>query len=128
MDEEKKTKKEERKRKAKKFLTDHKWEIIGTIAGITVGEILLHRYFKFKKQKAEIDKEGKRILEVLESSNDKRYLDWTRKIDEDIFVDLAPELESMVLCEAVEKGWMERTYDLGKGGSKLVTINIEKVS
>lgn len=106
------------------FVNDHKWEILGTIAGTAVGLIFLNRHFKAKERALEIEKEGKDILKVFESLPQRDPL--TLKIDEEIFTDLAPEIEEMVLNKGVEKGWISRTYKIG-GGSKLVEVNVEKV-
>lgn len=122
--------KEEKREKIKNFLKDHKWEIIVSILGATTGIIFLNRSLvKYKKESEELERQGKEILKVLEDCNRKAQIDpWTTRIDEEIFTDLAPEIEDMVLNKGLEKGWIERTYELGKVGKRRVEVNIEKVA
>lgn len=129
MEDEKKVINEEEKEESKfskflNFVDDHKWEILGTIAGTAVGLIFLNRHFKAKERAKALEEESKELLKVFESSQQRNPL--VMKIDEEIFTDLAPEIEEMVLNKGVEKGWISRTYKIG-GGSKLVEVNVEKV-
>ena len=40
----------------------------------------------------------------------KRISNLNRKVDEDIFTDLAPEIEELVLAEGVDEGLVQRVY------------------
>lgn len=115
--------KKEKERKAerfKQFLRKHKWEIIGTAVGTVVGLKMLKRHSsKARKHEAE-------VIDIFKTSGS-RLEPWSKKIDEDIFTDLAPELEQMVLNAGVDKAWIERCYDLDPVTHKLVEINISTI-
>lgn len=107
--------------KTKKFVDDHKKAIViggVTVAGVatvvilkdkvTVKEMYYRKFFdNFKKSVAGMSEVH-------------------RKIDEQIFTDLAPEIEDMVLSEFVEDGYLDRTYELGNVLKK-VEVTIKKV-
>lgn len=108
--------------RTKKFVKDHKKAIIiggVTVAGVasvvilkdkvTAGNEMYYRKFfdNFKKAMADMSEVH-------------------RKIDEQIFTDLAPEIEDMVLSEFVEDGYLDRTYELGNVLKK-VEVTIKKV-
>lgn len=69
---------------------------------------------------------GADILTSLKSDN--QYAPWVKKIDEDIFTNLAPEMEEAILNYGLEKFWAERTYELDPVTSKLVTVSIETIN
>lgn len=78
-----------------------------------------------------IEKEVHRFkgADILTSlKNDNQYAPWVKKIDEDIFTNLAPEIEEAILNYGLEKYWAERTYELDPVTSKLVTVTIETVN
>lgn len=71
--------------------------------------------------------EGDKILSTLDNSS-KQFAPWTKKIDEDIFTSLAPEIEDAVLNYGLEKFWAERVYELDPVTSKTVTVTIDTVN
>ena len=118
-------KKEQKKEgKIKKFLKDNKEIVILTIIGafgLTIGLKAHHR------EKMKLKKEGEEILKVLKTSKGGRLEPWANAIDEEVFTDLAPEIESMILNVGLEKGWIERSYSLDPVTHKLVEISIETI-
>lgn len=48
-------------------------------------------------------------------------------VDEDLFTNVCPTMEDVILNRDVEKLVIERAYDLGDNLSKHVTVNIENV-
>lgn len=107
--------------RTKKFVDDHKKAIV--IGGVTVAGVATVVILKDKVTVKEMyyrkffDNFKKAITGMSEVH---------RKIDEQIFTDLAPEIEDMVLSEFVEDGYLDRTYELGNVLKK-VEVTIKKV-
>lgn len=53
--------------------------------------------------------------------------EFIRKIDEEIFTDLAPEIENLVICDGVENAIVERSFTLEPTLHKLVTVKIDAI-
>ena len=53
--------------------------------------------------------------------------EFIRKIDEEIFTDLAPEIENLVISDGVENAVVERSYTLEPTLHKLVTVKIDAI-
>jgi len=85
----------------KEFWDENKAEIVlGTaltvIAGAAFGVVLRDRKIHMEAAK------GQKILDAFESTH--------RFVDEDIFTDLAPQIEDLVLTEGVDEGLIEKVY------------------
>lgn len=114
------------KTKVTKFWKDHKAGCV--IAGLIIFEgvcyVILRRPHKDEKLStddlpSQFDDKG----ELLPAAK-KELL---KRVDEDIFTDLAPLIEKMVMDDSIEKAGIERTYDTDINYHKIVTVSIEQV-
>lgn len=53
--------------------------------------------------------------------------EYIRTIDEEVFTDLAPEIENLVISDGVEHAIVERSYTLEPTLHKLVTVKIDAI-
>lgn len=99
-----------KKEDIKKFVKDHKTEIIvGAVSvAIAVGAV-----FALHNNKSSADLEPLKIPDEMPNPAHDH-------IDEDIFTDLAPQIEDAVLTEGLDEDYIEKTYyvEWPKGGGK----------
>lgn len=113
------------------FVKDHKVEICLTAVtvGSIVGLVLIGRklYMLDTKHKS-LNLEGVQIKDFLKGDYKcVKLSEATRLIDEEIFTELAPDIESLVLNETIEKGGIERSFTLQPTLHKLVTVTVEAI-
>ena len=104
--------------KVKEFLKDHKKEIImaGVGVALIVGGIIIGKKIVPKGCFKGIS------IPLNDSSMPIRA---AKYIDEEIFTELAPTIEAAVLGPDINTV-IERSYDVGQGIFKMVTVNIEE--
>lgn len=115
--------KENFKKGAKKkwdFVKEHKVEIgltiVTTVSGI--GLIVLG------KKLYKLDTPHKSINVPNMAST---LPDFIRTIDEEVFTDLAPEIENLIINDGVENAIIERSFTLEPTLHKLVTVKIDAI-
>ena len=114
------------KTKVTKFWEDHKTGCV--IAGLIIFEGVCYAILRrpHKDEKLSTD-------DLLSQFDDKGELlpaakkELLRRVDEEIFTDLAPLIETMVMDNSIEKAGIERTYDTDINYHKIVTVLIEQV-
>lgn len=99
--------------KGKNFVKKHKKVFIAGGVLVTTG-VATFVISKDIKSMIKHEKEGQEILHVLRSTLKGGLTEAQAKIDEEIFSDLAPEIEQMVLDKGIEHAVIERYYDLGE--------------
>ena len=106
------------------FVKEHKVEIgltvITTVSGIGL--------FILGKKLYALDTKHKSFKDFnVPSVTDSVLPEFIRKIDEEIFTDLAPEIENLVICDGVENAIVERSFTLEPTLHKLVTVKIDAI-
>ena len=106
------------------FVKEHKVEIgltiVTTASGI--GLFILGKKLYSIDTKHRSFKEFKNVPSVTDV-----LPEFIRKIDEEIFTDLAPEVENLVISDGVEHAVVERSYTLEPTLHKLVTVKIDAI-
>ena len=114
-----------KKKKLREWAKEHKYELSIGAACIVGGGLAILGVKSFESTKSK--------NKVFKSFGEKKIGAFTgmgkrsRYIDEDIFVDLAPKIQTAVLDKDIEKACIEKAYDLGENLSKQVTVMIENV-
>ena len=96
--------------KGKKIVKKHKKAIIG---GIVIG-VTAYVVLKDSRALSEHEKEGKEILNTLLKLPTRSMTAASRQIDEEIFTELAPDIEELVLNKGIENALSEKYFDLGE--------------
>lgn len=104
----------EEKKGVKTFFKRHKVAVISTAAASTAVSIISLVLFKGKK--------SSNNLVVRKTSSP-----LAKKIDADIFTELAPTIEEAVMNVGLEKIVIERSYSLDCLTHKLVTVVVESI-
>lgn len=89
-----------KKEDIKKFVKDHKTEII--VGGLSVAAFVCAAIASHDNESSA---ESSAVNEVLDRVSNNHS-----GIDEDIFTDLAPQIENLVLTKECDNGYIERTY------------------
>lgn len=89
------------KEKIKKFWEDHKERVV--IGGLTVSAFVLGYFISESRNHSTCEPSDEEVPE-LPSGLDAQL------IDEDIFTSIAPQIETLVLEEGLDEGYIERTY------------------
>lgn len=105
------------------FVKEHKVEI-GLTAVTTASGIGL---FILGKKLYALDTKHKSFKSFNVPSVTDILPEFIRKIDEEIFTDLAPEIENFVISDGVEHAVVERSYTLEPTLHKLVTVKIDAI-
>ena len=105
------------------FVKEHKVEIgltiVTTVSGIGLFILGKKLYALDTKHKSFKSFNVPSVTDVLP--------EFIRKIDEEIFTDLAPEVENLVISDGVEHAVVERSYTLEPTLHKLVTVKIDAI-
>ena len=113
-------------KKIKEWAKEHELEISIGAACLVDGGLAILGVKGFESAKAKNKARealGEKIMDAF-SGMDKI----SREIDEDIFTDLAPKIERVVLDRNIENViCIEHTYDLGERLTKYVTVTIRSV-
>ena len=106
------------------FVKEHKVEIgltiVTTVSGI--GLLILGKKLYSIDTKHRSFKEFKNVPSFTDV-----LPEFIRKIDEEIFTDLAPEIENLVICDRIENAIVERSFTLEPTLHKLVTVKIDAI-
>lgn len=128
----KKKKFEDFKREWKEFWEDFKTneEAKKTVKEIGTFWLLSCLIGAIAGTKSRLDRYEKRIkkLENPESNravNENSERDY--KIDEEIFTDLAPQLENLVCDDGIETAHIDTSFEIGQNVNKRVTIDVETI-
>ena len=106
---------------AKKYVNEHKVQFV--VGGVTVIGIVVGGRFLFKSvKKTNVKVDSNALKKVVDNG----ISEITRKIDEEIFTDLAPEIENYVLDNGIEHAVSERSYDIGDNLFKIVTVTVKQ--
>lgn len=111
-----------RRNKAKAWFKTHYKKVLFITVGGAVVVILGKDAIKYRQLMKDAKELGETVLK-----QSKTLTPVAKIIDEDIFTDLAPTIEEMVLDSGVEKSMIEKNYDLDGLTHKLVTVNIERI-
>lgn len=97
-------------------------------AAVVMATVITKMYVDESRKAKLLNKEGEKILETLSKPSVKTTMaPLATKIDEDIFVNLAPAIEDAVLQSLADKVHLEQSYDLDGLTHKLVTVNVETI-
>lgn len=128
-----KTKNGETKKKGRlKRWWNNNWEKIllsmSAGAAVVMTMVITKMYVDESRKAKLLKKEGEKILETFSKPSVKTTMaPLAAKIDEDIFVNLAPAIEDAVLQSLVDKAHLEQSYDLDGLTHKLVTVDVETI-
>lgn len=115
-------------KETKDFIKRHKKKfVVGTV--LVIEGCFLVIFVKEAKRKNKIAANEKRALEAVLDSMGKPLSNKEiamRNIDEKIFTDLAPRIETLVLEEGLDESYIEEAYTLGEDVIKKVCVHIKK--
>ena len=121
---------------ARDFINEHKLEFItgGAVLLALGGSYMLGKTNgRLAVEQEMLDDEGKDILKALSGAG-KTFADGDAEtkhkmelVDEQIFTDLAPEIENYVLDNGIDHAVSERSYDIGNNYHKLVKVDVTQV-
>lgn len=102
---------EKKENKLKTFWQKHKGKIIGATAIVTaVSLVVVKIVLTTEETNSEIDEEGKKIIDAFEEAHS--LYSGNQAIDEDIFTNLAPNIEDAVLEEGLDEAYFEKNYSV----------------
>lgn len=96
--------------KVKNYVKKHKKAFIAGGILVTTGVVTL----VVLKKKLPAEGSANVIMHIMQTDDGSVLSEATRLIDEEIFTELAPEIEEMVLDEAIDHKVIEKYFDLGK--------------
>ncbi len=108
--------------KAKKWIREHKKQL--AIAGAVIGSFALGiAYERCTNKKLKAWHEAEKELKGYKLSDPDEC---TKRIDEDIFVNLAPTIEEAVLSSGIDKFYMDRDYpvEFESGDTRLRRVSV----
>lgn len=114
------------KTKAISFWEDHKTGCV--VAGIIIFEGVCYAILRRPRKDEKLSTD-----DLLSQFDDKGELlpfakkELLKKVDEEIFTDLAPLIETFVMDDRIAHGKIERTYDTDINYHKIVTVSIDQV-
>lgn len=124
----------EKTKKGWEYVKDHKVEIGLTVVTVssTIGLIILGKKLhsldtKHKDLDIDWDKIFRSSVDTYSKNFSPEIAENMRIIDDQIFTDLAPEIEIYVLDNGIEHAISERTYKLEPTLNKLVRVTVEAI-
>lgn len=108
--------------KAKKWIREHKKQL--KIAGAVIGSFALGiAYEQCTNKKLKAWHEAEKELEGYKLSDPDEC---TKRIDEDIFTNLAPTIEDAVLSDGIDEFYMDRDYpvEFESGDTRLRRVSV----
>ena len=108
--------------KAKKWIREHKKQL--EIAGAVIGSFALGiAYERCTNKKLKAWHEAEKELEGYKLSDPDEC---TKRIDEDIFVNLAPTIEDAVLSDGIDEFYIDRDYpvEFESGDTRLRRVSV----
>lgn len=104
------------KEKLKKFYIKHKFEIwfagvMATLLGMSCAGLYIYKKGKdYGISLTEHESEGKAILEALQGAGIGLSALNANEIDDDIFTEIAPQIEGLLLEEGLDEGGIDKNY------------------